>query len=186
MGGQNIMLQGLWGIQQRRNRQREFYCDASFDPMTNIMGFAVLELSNSCVNVVFSGWKTSVGNALEAEIIAIYKGVMLMLKMEAIDAVLYSDLLEAVAAIYKGFTKLGNVAHLVDKCFAELEARKGWSVEHILREENIGADKLANWARTNRRSWMRSDAVYCLLDLSVLPFRPFVKSPYSCSCSVAS
>ncbi|KAL9686859.1 hypothetical protein QQ045_031252 [Rhodiola kirilowii] len=48
MRGRNRMLQGLWGICQRKAGQRKLYCDASFDNNDNTMGFALLRTVKLC------------------------------------------------------------------------------------------------------------------------------------------
>ncbi|KAL9685476.1 hypothetical protein QQ045_022926 [Rhodiola kirilowii] len=105
------------------------------------------------IDYVYAGWRSSCSNELEAEIVAILQGLLLLDRLRVTEAIIFSDSLEAVSSILRGATNRGSTLPWISQCFRLMEANNGWLIGHVLRE-----DAVAKWARSGR-SWMRTDAI---------------------------
>ncbi|KAL9676082.1 hypothetical protein QQ045_004295 [Rhodiola kirilowii] len=114
-------------------------------------------MSGEIIDLVVAGWRGTCKDVVEAEAMAIVQGMDLAQGKEYKEVIIFSDSIQAIMTITKGWSEIASVnIWVVKQAFQLLEENHGWSIEHVHREDNVIADQVAHWARRRKVEWTRT------------------------------
>ncbi|CAM8901772.1 unnamed protein product [Rhodiola kirilowii] len=134
-------------------------CDGSFDSESRKAGWSAILCSDGKVERVSAGWWERASSVLEAECMAIEKGLDLANSLKIPRVKLLTDSTEAIWALNLGSWRPGIDLFRIERCIKALDEHQGWSLEGILREDNSAADWLARKARIEQWEWSNALAI---------------------------